>query len=139
MTAIAQEFHPLPPLGTLVWCKFPQKMGTPGPKARPALVIRVATKQHAVAVIYGTSKKLNKIYPTEFAIRKGEPGFPLSNLDEDTKFDTETFVQLPYDDDWFQIAPPLGADIPMTPELGVLHPNYFPALRKAASNAKNFV
>ena len=42
----------------------------PAPKARPALVLRVGEidGHPAVAIAYGTSQKLERLFPSEFAI-----------------------------------------------------------------------
>lgn len=131
MTAKAKQYVPLPEPGDILWCYFPQKLGEPGPKPRPSLVVKVAEEDNAVMVVYGTSQKTNKIFSSEFLLKSDEAGFSVSGLAYDTKFDMSTLVKLPYDSDWFDIAPMKSGTIPTSPVLGVLHPSYMPALIKA--------
>lgn len=56
-------------------------------------------------VVYGTSQKTDKIYATEFVLKASGAGFTLSGLAYDTKFDLAACVELPYDSDWFALAP----------------------------------
>jgi hypothetical protein len=95
----------------------------PGPKPRPALVIDVGRLRDdpAVEVIYGTSRKLERLYPGEFVIAPEDgDAFAASGLSFPTKFDTTRAVFLPYTDDWFSV--PAGAPYGQIPTLGVLHP-----------------
>lgn len=135
MTTFSKIYTPLAEPGDILWCYFPQVPGHPGPKKRPALVMKVAEEEHVVMVVYGTSQKVDRIYPSEFLMRVNEPGFSVSNLAYDTKFDMNTLVKLPYNDDWFEIAPMKGGVIPISPVLGTLHPTYLPALKKAYANS----
>jgi len=60
-----------PKPGDIVWCRFPQEKSLqPAPKARPTLVLRVGEidGHPAVAIAYGTSQKLERLFPSEFAI-----------------------------------------------------------------------
>ncbi len=100
-----RKFHPLPAPGDIVWCAFPQAMGVPGPKKRPALVARVAPATHEISVVYGTSQKTTLIYPTEVVLDPADPGFAISGLSHRTKFDVAHQVQLPFDSDWFEPRP----------------------------------
>jgi hypothetical protein len=114
----------LPEPGDIVWCRFPhQGFTAPGPKPRPALVIDAGRlgESPAVEVIFGTSKRLDRIFPGEFAITPADgDAFALSGLSFATKFNTARTMFLPYDDSWFDVAP--GAPYGQTPKLGVLHP-----------------
>lgn len=131
---MAGKFNPLPQIGDIVWCVFPEIIGTPGPKPRPALVAAVSTDGHAVEVVYGTSKKTDKIYPTEFVMDPADQGFKYGGLSLRTKFDIAHRVKLSFDDQWFGVAPGPVISIP-APKLGVLHPSYIPALQRAAKEA----
>jgi len=78
--------------------------------------------QPAVEVIYGTSQKLDRPYPGEFAIT-AEDGdvFAVSGLSYPTKFDAGRRIFLPYNEEWFGVPP--QAPHGQTPKLGVLHPS----------------
>lgn len=128
-----QVFHPLPAAGDIVWCAFPQIVGQPGPKKRPALVARVSPSTHEISVVYGTSQKTNKIYPTEFVLDPSDPGFPSSGLSFRTKFDVAVQVQLPFDSDWFAAAHGPQVNSPL-PKMGVLHASYMAAVTAAVKN-----
>ena len=116
---------PAPQAGDIVWCRFPHRgILVPGPKPRPALVIDLGSlgDDPAVEVIYGTSRKLDRLYPGEFSIvLEDGDAFATSGLSHPTKFDTARSVFLPYNDDWFFV--PAGAPHGQTPKLGVLHPS----------------
>lgn len=99
-------------------------MSEPGPKPRPALVVDVGLlrDEPAVEVAYGTSQKVERIYRGEFAITPEDgDAFAASGLSYPTKFDVAHCIFLPYNDEWFAIAP--GAPFGQTPKLGVLHPS----------------
>ena len=119
------RYFPVPANGDIVWCLFPQSLRTPGPKPRAALVIAIGEDgQHrpVVTVIYGTTKKLDRLYPSEFKIEKADgPSFTLSGLAADTKFDFNHQVKLPFCSTWFGAAP--GQPFINHPRLGVLAPN----------------
>ena len=126
---------PLPASGDIVWCLFPQIARNPGPKKRPALVVRVSPSTHEIAVVYGTSQKTEKLYATEIALDPSEPGFATSGLSYRTKFDLSRVVKLPFDSFWFGPAPGATTNSP-PPKIGSLHPNYFPAMHVALKNLK---
>lgn len=100
-------------------------MGKPGPKPRPALVIAINQdhlNQPIVTIVYGTSKKLNRLYPSEFKIEKKDgASFRLSGLAADTKFDFNHQVKLPFCSTWFDKAP--GQFVSNQPRLGILAPD----------------
>ena len=109
-----------------------------GAKAAPALVINVGALRGtpAVEVIYGTSQKINQLYPGEFAIAPSDGGaYTLSGLSYATKFNTQRSVFLPYNDAWFAPAP--DAPFGQTPKLGVLHPSLLPRVAAAARKGKH--
>ncbi|WP_143481857.1 MULTISPECIES: type II toxin-antitoxin system PemK/MazF family toxin [Pseudomonas] len=128
----ANRYHPLPAPGDIVYCWFPEMPGVPGPKPRPAIVVAVAPSTHVVKVCFGTSKKIDKLYPGEFVISKGDAGFPLSGLSYTTKFDMTRSEKLTFDDDWFKVAPGLTPETP-APKIGTLHPSYISIASEAAS------
>lgn len=117
------NFHPLPATGDILWSHFPQSVGTPGPKPRPVLVVAVSILDHVVEVIYGTSKKTTRIYPSEFVLDPSDIGFKISGLSYRTKFDFRQKVKLPFDSDWFSQAPNV-VNSPL-PKLGTLHSCYY--------------
>lgn len=121
-------FTPLPAPGDIVWCQFPQSIGMPGPKPRPALVIAVSPTDHAVRIAYGTSKKTNKIYQNEFVLDPKDIGFIDSGLTTRTKFDLSNIVQVPFNSIWFSAHRGFYASTPL-PKMGVLHPSYMPKLQ----------
>ena len=131
------RFRLLPGAGDIVWCRFPHRgFSVPGPKPRPALVVDIGhlRGEPAAKVVYGTSRKLDRLYPGEFAItpQDGEL-FVVAGLDRPTKFDMTRPVFLPYTDEWFAVPP--GAPYGQTPKLGILHPGLV-RRAKAAFNAR---
>ena len=128
-----------PEPGDIVWCRFPEKRrNQPGPKARSALVIAVGQKEGGYFVIaaYGTSQKLDRIYPSEFAITKGQnlESYKASGLSYDTKFDLNNFVLLPSGTDFFDVAP--GPRTKKTPKLGALQGTVIASFYSAAGAAQ---
>ena len=76
----------------------------------------------AAKVAYGTSQKMGRIYPSEFAITPDDGyAFLASGLTFATKFNMAELVFLPYNDIWFTV-PPL-APYGQVPKLGILHPS----------------
>lgn len=119
------RFFRSPEPGDIVWCRFPERGVTkPGPKPRPALVLRTgeAEGQPMVKVAFGTSRELDRLFAGEFAIgpEDGE-AFVLSGLSYPTKFDLGHAMKLPFNDVWFEAAP--GVPFGQTPRMGVLHPS----------------
>ncbi|WPO98183.1 type II toxin-antitoxin system PemK/MazF family toxin [Pseudomonas sp. HR96] len=127
-----RPFTPLPAPGDIVWCKFPERLGTPGPKSRPGLVIGVFDEERKVRVCYGTSQKTDRIYPGEFVLDPDDDGFPLSGLGARTKFDLNHTFDLAFDTDWFAMHSSLVPAIPL-PKMGSLHSSYMQAIKKAQS------
>lgn len=132
---MARYFDPLPAPGDIVWCLFPETVGQPGPKPRPALVLAVAPEFKAISVAYGTSQKTDRIYPTEFLVDSSDPNFALTGLSVSTKFDMAHQVQIPFNSDWVAKAPSAVLNSPL-PKLGVLPANFVKAAREAASRRK---
>jgi hypothetical protein len=105
----ARPWAPRPKAGDIVQCRFPEdKLGPPGPKDRPALVIEVEEENSEdesasiVRVAYGTSQEVEKRHPGEFTIRATDP---TAGLDLDTKFDLANTVRVPFDTEWFAPSP----------------------------------
>jgi hypothetical protein len=112
-------------------------LSVPGPKPRPALVVDTGRLrgEPAVEAIYGTSRKLDRLYPGEFSITQEDgDAFTASGLSYPTKFDTARSVFLPYNDEWFAV--PAGAPYGQTPTLGVLHPSLVKRARAAFNAAR---
>jgi len=78
---------------------------------------------YATAVVaLGTSQKVDKLFPGEFAIAPADgPAFDLSGLTSPTKFNLARTSELDFNDVWFGVAP--NALHGQTPKLGILHPS----------------
>ena len=123
-----------PVVGDILWCHFPELPDVdPGPKPRPALVAQVTIRDDGavVAVVYGTSQRLDRLLPGEFAIRKAQnpAAFALAGLSFDTKFNFKQIVELPWTDASFKVPP--RAMHGQNPMLGTLHPSMMQAARAA--------
>ena len=97
---------PRPKVGDIVQCCFPQQVGVPGPKDRPALVLQVEEavddpNGSVVVVAYATSQHTTVVYPGEFVIEASAK----AGLSKATKFDLVNHHRLPFDLDWFAPAP----------------------------------
>ena len=130
------RWWPAPAAGDIVWCHFPQdQVPTPGPKPRPALVVKVfddRAPQYFVLVGYGTSQKTDQLRSGEFLISNSEPTpYRLAGLSYPTKFSFRSLVELPFDDRWFE--PPPHTPHGQTPKLGVLHPSLMRRVQAAWS------
>lgn len=114
---------PPPVPGDIVYCRFPEEVGRPGPKPRPALVTGLAQFDEGtigVVVAYGTSQRVDQLHAGEFSIvpEDGEP-YRAAGLSYPTKFDLRNRVTLPYTDAWFRVPRrPLFGE---TPKMGTLH------------------
>ena len=122
--AVPRWFLPPRP-GDIVWCRFPERrLPRPGPKPRPALVLRVGEHEGhpVVEVAYGTSQKVDQLYAGEFAILQSDrAAYEAAGLSYPTKFDLSETFELDFNDTWFAVAP--GAPYGQDPKLGVLHPS----------------
>ncbi len=125
-------FSPPSP-GDIVWCRFPHRgVRGPGLKARPALVTALgqADGRPTAFVAYGTSQKVDRLFPGEFVIASTEhPAFDAAGLSSSTKFDFARIFELDFNDIWFAVAP--GTLYGQTPKLGVLHPSLYPRAKAA--------
>lgn len=134
---MSPRFFPQPKPGDIVWCKFPQHASLkPGPKSRPSLVLKVGEKAAAtwVQVAYGTSQKVDKLFPGEFVITPSDgDAYSISGLSYPTKFNLASTFELPFNEDWFGVPP--GAPHGQVPKLGVLHPSLMRRARAAMEAA----
>lgn len=108
-----------------MWCRFPENKGIqPGPKPRPALVMRVFDDEaphYAVEVVFGTSQKTDALRSGEFLIARADrDAYQLAGLSYPTKFNLKNRVELPFDHEWFAVPP--SAPFGQIPKLGTLHP-----------------
>jgi hypothetical protein len=115
---------PPPAPGDIVWCRFPElPRKSPGPKPRPALVLEVIEREDGIeiAVVYGTSQRVDKLSAGEFAItRLGHAAaYKAAGLSHDTKFDFKQTARLAWSDEFFAVPP--GAPNGQKPLLGTLH------------------
>lgn len=106
---------PLPQPGQIVGCRFPhdEQPEQPGVKFRPAFVIGTDESYGQdfprVCLAYGTGQgtsdklALKAPKPHQFELDKGEGE---NKLAEQTRFDCERHVWLPFIEDWFK--PPAG-------------------------------
>jgi len=135
---VAPRFFPQPRPGDIVWCKFPQHASLkPGPKSRPALVLKVGEKAAAtwVQVAYGTSQKVDKLFSGEFVIADSDgDAYSISGLSYPTKFNLASTFELPFNEDWFGVPP--AAPHGQVPKLGVLHPSLMRRARAAMEAAR---
>jgi len=136
---VAANEIPLPALGDIVYCRFPEGLGEPGPKPRPALVIGIAElddKTKAVVVAYGTSQKTDHLRSGEFLISPADSdAYRAAGLGFSTKFDLKLRVTVPYTDEWFRV-PPVPA-FGQTPKLGILHPSLMRRAQAAATASRS--
>lgn len=129
MTETADVWWPKPEAGDIVWCQFPHLPSLdPGPKPRPALVVRVkeherVPRAYRAFVAYGTSQKTMALYKGEFLLQKNQSAaFQLSGLSFDTKFSFNKAVELDFSSDWFKVSS--AQKNTQTPKIGVLHSVY---------------
>ena len=129
MAQHAAVWWPKPEAGDIVWCHFPHLPNLdPGPKPRPALVVRVRERVEPqpgfrVFVAYGTSQKTMALHQGEFLLRNNQSSaFLLSGLSFDTKFSFNKAVELDFSSDWFKVSS--AQKNTQTPKIGVLHSVY---------------
>ena len=131
---MGKHWWPVPEAGEIVWCHFPENKGIePGPKPRPALIVKVfddRAPHFIVLVAYGTSQKTDQLRSGEFLIADHEiAAYQLAGLSYSTKFSFHSTVELPYSSEWFKVPP--SAPNGQTPKLGVLHPGLMQRVRAA--------
>ncbi len=138
MAASVPRWFAAPHAGDIVWCRFPQRsVPGPGPKPRPALVLRVG--EHAgrpiIEVCYGTSQKTDQLYSGEFVITPAVgAAYAVAGLSYPSKFNLGETFELDFNDVWFAVPP--GAPHGQTPQLGLLHPSLMRRAVAAARAAK---
>jgi hypothetical protein len=130
---------PQPAPGDIVWCRFPElPRQAPGPKPRPALVLEVIEREDGieVVVVYGTSKRVDKLSAGEFAItRVGHvAAYKAASLSHDTKFDFKQTARLPWSEEFFAVPP--GAPHGQKPLIGTLHASMIRAAAAAHAAEK---
>jgi hypothetical protein len=120
-----KQFDPLPALGDIVYCRFPELEDIPASKPRPVLVVGIVEFDDGtpgVRVAYGTSKRVSELHAGEFAITPADgSAYTHSGLSYPTKFDLRKPENLPYTDTWFRVPP--GQPFGQSPKLGILHPS----------------
>lgn len=120
----AKTFDPLPAPGDIVYCRFPEEIGVPGPKPRPAWVtdiVEFPDGTKGVRVAYGTTKRVTELLAGEFSIRTVDTAaYRMAGLSHDTKFALGRCLDLPYTEEWFRV--PLSPRHGQTPKLGTVHP-----------------
>jgi hypothetical protein len=135
----AKYWRPPPKAGDIVHCLFPADVvGTPGPKARPALVIAVEQAVDdpqgcVVEVTYATSQKTNVVFPGEFVLGAS----PKHGLSTNTKFDLGRTFRLPFDDAWFGAAPGSKPPYPRRGRLDLADSDVKRRLYAALAEARN--
>lgn len=128
----------LPAPGDIVWCFFPEIPDLePGPKPRPAIVLRVERREDGdvVSVVYGTSQNVTRLKTGEAAITQAShpAAYALAGLAYDTKFDFKAIVELPWSDRYFKV--PTRKLHGNTPKLGTLHATVLHAVEAAYRSA----
>lgn len=129
-----KHWWPEPDAGEIVWCNFPEDAGIdPSVKPRPAFIFKVFDDEaphYHVEVVYGTSKKTDKLHAGEFLISNNEhAAYQLAGLSYSTKFNFRNTAQLPFNEDWFKVPP--KAPHGKSPKLGVLHPSIIKKVQAA--------
>jgi hypothetical protein len=130
---------PLPAPGDIVWCRFPElPRQAPGPKPRPALVLEVIEREDGieVAVVYGTSQRVDKLSAGEFAITRvgNAAAYKAAGLSHENKFDFKQTARLPWSEEFFAV--PLGAPNGQKPLIGTLHASVIRAAAAAHAAEK---
>lgn len=130
---------PQPAPGDIVWCRFPElPRQAPGPKPRPALVLEVIEREDGieVAVVYGTSRRVDKLSAGEFAITRvgNAAAYKTAGLSHDTKFDFKQTARLPWSEEFFAVPP--GAPNGQKPLIGTLHASVIRAAAAAHAAEK---
>ncbi|PWC19527.1 type II toxin-antitoxin system PemK/MazF family toxin [Brenneria corticis] len=125
---------PLPALGDILWCHFPEseRLGIPGPKPRPVLVVGRHAESYSVLIVYGTSQKTQNVYPTEFVVLADDE---VTGLFYDTKFDMARRILVPFTQQWFSRAP-VHPPLRPVPKMGVLPARYYQAMQDAYLRSK---
>lgn len=107
---------------SIVWCAFPDHIcpEKPGPKNRPALVLKVRyaddppADRFLVKVVYGTSKLKSNRRPMDFRIENHGSRL-LCRLPQATRFDLDQVAWLPWAQPYF-----IPRDGEVTPVISVL-------------------
>lgn len=103
---------------SIAWCAFPNHIspGKPGPKPRPALVLKVRyaddppQDRFLIRVVYGTSKLKSAERPMDFVIANYGTRL-LCRLPQGTRFDLDQVAWLPWAKPYF--VPRQGSSTPV--------------------------
>lgn len=103
------KYFPVPTNGDIDWYLFPESQRVLDPKPRSTLIIEIVAdirNKPIVTVFHGTTKKLDRLYPSEFKIEKKDgASFNLSGLAANIKFDFNHRIKLPFCSTWFGASP----------------------------------
>jgi len=119
-----------PGYGSIVWTRFPEEVGKPGPKPRPALVLATGINDKhkppfaTLQCAYGTSNlKLDNPVSKTHLIIQNIRALNQFRLPQATRFDLGNIVWLPWSERFFE--PRQGA---LTPKIGELDQHYIQKL-----------
>lgn len=115
-----------PSYGDIVWGRFPEELGKPGPKHRPVLVLATAINENydpryaSVQCAYGTSNmKRDRDFARFHLTISNVLALNKFRLPQNTRFDLDQIVWLPWSSRYF--APRAGQN---TPVIGKLDDDY---------------
>lgn len=119
-----------PEYGSIVWTRFPEEVGKPGPKPRPALVLATGLNDKhkppyaTLQVAYGTSNlKLDRPISKTHLIIQNVVSLNQMRLPQATRFDLDHIIWLPWSSRFFEPRP--GN---LTPKIGELSQTYIQKL-----------
>lgn len=128
---------PMPAAGETALCRFPDDLVArrPGPKKRPAIILRVSATPdrhgaYRVTVCYATSN-LTRVHDWDLLVDEQHDHDALMRMGLacTTKFDLSELVTLPYTDEWFSV--PEMTPFGWLPKLGEIPPSLVPRLSQA--------
>lgn len=130
---LPEPFLPIeeaPEYGSIVWTRFPESVGKPGPKCRPALVLATGLNDKhkppfaSLQVAYGTSKlKLDQPISKTHLIVQNIVALNQMRLPQATRFDLDHIIWLPWSSRFFE-----ARKGNLTPKIGDLTPAYIQQL-----------
>lgn len=132
--AEAEPFLPVesaPGYGDIVWGRFPESIGQPGPKCRPMLVLATMVNTNKTAtyatiqVAYGTSKLKTDRAFTKFHLSiQNASKLAKFRLPQATRFDLDHIIWLPWSSRWVE-----PREEGLTPIIGKLDDEYRETLK----------